>query len=72
MINYREILRQNSKTNAEIEVTLFSSKHQSLMHLKKLQDFNTFERVLEKWCKQEVPWTEYLEVCKLNGDEPLM
>ena len=69
-ITWKEI---SSKTNAEIEVTLFPSKHQSLIHSKKLPDFNYIRKeLLKNGVNKKLLWTEYLEVCKLNGDEPLM
>ena len=58
-ITWKEI---SSKTNAEIEVTLFPSKHQSLILSKKLPDFNYIRKeLLKNVVNKKLLWIEYLE-----------
>jgi transposase len=61
----------NSKTNAELEQDLFPDNMARLPKL--LPDFNYIRKeLLKNGVNKKLLWTEYIEECRLNGDEPLM
>jgi len=61
----------NSKTNADLQKFLFPSKNKQ--KLKRLPDFNYIRNeLLKNGVSKKLLWTEYIEECRLNNDEPLM
>ena len=61
----------NSKTNAELEQDLFPDNIARLPKL--LPDFDYIRKeLLKNGVNKKLLWTEYIEECRLNGDEPLM
>ena len=59
------------KTNAEIAQILFPGKTHGIQ--KRLPNFNYIRNeLLKNGVSKKLLWTEYLEECRLNGDEPLM
>lgn len=61
----------SSKTNAELEQDLFPSNKEKTP--KRLPDFNYIRKELMKnGVNKKLLWAEYMEECKLNGDDPLM
>lgn len=61
----------NSKTNSELEQDLFPDNSARLPKL--LPDFDYIRKeLLKNGVNKKLLWTEYIEECRLNGDEPLM
>lgn len=61
----------SSKTNAELELILFPQQRSPV--LKRVPDFSYIRNeLLKNGVSKKLLWTEYIEECRLNGEEPLM
>ncbi len=62
-----------NETDAVIAERLFHSASKSVPSNKKMPDFEYIRReLLRNGVNKKLLWTEYLEECRLSGDEPLM
>lgn len=61
----------SSRTNAELELILFPQQRSQV--LKRVPDFSYIRNeLLKNGVSKKLLWTEYIEECRLNGEEPLM
>ena len=64
----------NDQTNAVLSAQLFPMEEKtSTAQSKRMPDFEYIRReLLKNGVNKKLLWTEYLEECRLNGEEPLM
>ena len=64
----------NDQTNAALAAVLFpSSDTQETVTNKRMPDFEYIRKeLLRNGVNKKLLWTEYLEECRLSGEEPLM
>lgn len=64
----------NDQTNAVLATQLFPMEDKaSTLQNKRMPDFNYIHKELRRnGVNKRLLWTEYLEECRLNGEEPLM
>jgi transposase len=61
----------DKKTNAELQQILFPEVQR--LNSKRLPDFTYIRNeLLKNGVSKKLLWTEYMEECRLNGDDPLM
>ena len=59
-------------TDDALEKLMFPKEHK-VRQSKKLPDFDYIQKeLLRNGVNKKLLWTEYLEECRLSGDEPLM
>ena len=62
-----------NETDAVIAERLFPSAEKQISSNKKMPDFNYIRKeLLRNGVNKKLLWTEYLEDCRLSGEEPLM
>ena len=62
-----------SYTDAVIEGILFPREEESSSPSKRMPDYDYIRKeLLRNGVNKKLLWTEYLEDCRLNGDNPLM
>ena len=62
----------NEQTNAVLEDTLYPKGSKSIKN-KKMPDLAYIHKeLLKNGVSKKLLWTEYMENCRLNGEEPLM
>ena len=60
-----------NKTDAELKKVLFDRPNQT--ELKRKPDYNHIRKeLLKNGVSKKLLWTDYMEGCRLNGEEPLM
>lgn len=64
---------EESKTDDAIEERLYPPKEKPIASKKRMPDFDRIQRELKRnGVNKKLLWTEYLEECRLSGEEPLM
>ncbi len=63
----------DDQTDGVLADKLFPASKKETMKAKRTPDFNYIRKeLLKNGVTKKLLWTEYMEECRLNGDEPLM